>query len=126
MGDGRQEAEGDVSRAPSAPSREENASAAGGRPAGEGVRGFVEYLKKKKPFLGSMFDSCECSVEGDDLIVLVDKKYGNFIKSEFEEVRKLASEFFGRAMNAEFRDAGDRKKNILEEYVKEADSLFNL
>ncbi len=125
-GDGRQEAEGDVSHAPTAPSREENASATGGSQAGEGAHGFVEYLKKKKPFLGSMFDSCECSVEGDDLTVLVDKKYGNFIKSEFEEVRRLTSEFFGRAMNVEFRDAGDRKKNILEEYVKEADSLFNL
>ncbi|OPY02519.1 MAG: DNA polymerase III subunit tau [Syntrophorhabdus sp. PtaB.Bin184] len=117
--------EGDVSHMPSA-SGEENASAEGGRPAGDGVRGFVEYLKKKKPFLGSMFDSCECSVEGDDLVILVDRKYGNFIKSEFEEVCRLTNEFFGRMMNVEFRDAGDRKKNILEEYVKEADSLFNL
>jgi len=73
-----------------------------------------------------MFDSCECSIDGDDLVVLVDRKYGNFIKSEFEEVRRLTNEFFGRVMNVEFRDAGDRKRNILEEYVKEADSLFNV
>ncbi|NLT23449.1 MAG: DNA polymerase III subunit gamma/tau [Syntrophorhabdus sp.] len=125
-GDGRQESEGDVSHTPSAPSGEENASAVGGRPAGDSVHGFVEYLKKKKPFLGSMFDSCECSIDGDDLVVLVDRKYGNFIKSEFEEVRRLTNEFFGRVMNVEFRDAGDRKRNILEEYVKEADSLFNV
>ena len=121
-----QGAQGDAPFAPSMASGEENASAAGGRPAGESVRGFLEYLKKRKPFLGSMFDSCECSVDGDDLVVLVDKKYGNFIKSELEEVRRLAGEFFGRAMNVEFRDAGDRKKDILEEYVKEADSLFNI
>lgn len=92
----------------------------------EDVHGFVEYLKKKKPFLGSMFDSSECSVEGDNFIVLIDKKYGNFIKSEFEEIRKLTNEFFGKIMNVEFRDALDRKKNILEDYLKEAESLFNL
>jgi hypothetical protein len=92
----------------------------------EDVHGFVEYLKKKKPFLGSMFDSSECSVEGDTFIVLIDKKYGNFIKSEFEEIGKLTNEFFGKVMNVEFRDALDRKKNILEDYLKEAESLFNL
>ncbi len=118
--------ESDVPHPPPAASGEENVAGAGGRQAGEGVHGFLEYLKKKKPFLGSMFDSCECSVEGNDLIVLVDRKYGNFIKSEFEEVSRLTGEFFGRKMNVEFRDAGDRKRNILEEYVKEADSLFNL
>ena len=48
------------------------------------------------------------------------------IKSEFEEIRKLTNEFFGKVMNVEFRDALDRKKNILEDYLKEADSLFNL
>ena len=92
----------------------------------EDARGFVEYLKRKKPFLGGMFDSCECAVEGNDFIVLVDKKYGNFIKSEFEEISRLTNEFFGRTINVQFRDASDRKRNILEEYVKEAESLFNL
>jgi hypothetical protein len=86
----------------------------------------VEYLRKKKPFLGGMFDSCECVLEGDDFTVLIDKKYSNFIKSEFEEIKKLTNEFFGKVMNVEFRDALDKKKNILEEYVKEAESLFNL
>ncbi len=94
--------------------------------ARQGTHGFVEYLKKKKPFLGGMFDSCECSMEGDDFIVLVDKKYGNFIKSEIEEIKKLTNDFFGRVMNIQFRDVSDKKKNILDEYVKEAESLFNL
>ena len=92
----------------------------------EGVHGFVEFLKKKKPFLGSMLDSCECILEGQELVVLIDKKYGNFIKSEYEEIKELAGQFFGRAMKVEFRDASDKKRNILEEYVKEAESLFNI
>ena len=29
-------------------------------------------------------------------------------------------------MKVEFRDALDKKRNILEEYVKEAESLFNI
>ena len=92
----------------------------------EGVHGFVEFLKKKKPFLGSMLDSCECILEGQELVVLIDKKYSNFIKSEYEEIKGLAGQFFGRAMKVEFRDASDKKRNILEEYVKEAESLFNI
>jgi DNA polymerase-3 subunit gamma/tau len=101
-----------------------NDPAAGQRPA-QDVHGFVEYLKKKKPFLGSMFESCECMLEGEDLIVLVDKKYGTFIKNEYEEIKGLAAQFFGRPVKVEFRDASD-KKNILEEYVKEAESLFTI
>ncbi len=91
----------------------------------EDVHGFVEFLKKKKPFLGSMFDSCECLLEGEEFIVLIDKKYGNFIKSEYEEIKDLTNQFFGRVMKVDFRDASDKKRNILEEYVKEAESLFN-
>ncbi len=64
-----------------------------GRPA-EDVHGFVEFLKKKKPFLGSMFDSCECLLEGQELVVLIDKKYSNFIKSEYEEIKNLAGPVF--------------------------------
>lgn len=100
--------------------------AAGNHGKVEDVHGFVEFLKKKKPFLGSMFDSCECMLQGEYFVVLVDKKYGNFIKSEYEEIKDLASQFFGKVMKVEFRDASDRKKNILEEYVKEAESLFNI
>ena len=123
---GKREAHGDVLSPSFAASGEENVSGVDHRPAGEGVHGFVEYLRKKKPFLGGMFDSCECVLEGDDFTVLIDKKYSNFIKSEFEEIKKLTNEFFGKVMNVEFRDALDKKKNILEEYVKEAESLFNL
>ncbi len=94
--------------------------------ARQDTRGFVEFLKKKKPFLGGMFDSCECSIEGDDFIVIVDKRYSNFIKSELEEIKRLTNVFFGRIMNIQFRDASDKKRNILDEYVKEAESLFNL
>lgn len=90
------------------------------------TRSFVEFLKKKKPFLGGMFDSCECSIDGDEFIVLVDKRYSNFIKSELEEIKRLTNDFFGKVMNVQFRDASDKKRNILDEYVKEAESLFNL
>ncbi|MHB8110478.1 MAG: DNA polymerase III subunit gamma/tau [Syntrophorhabdaceae bacterium] len=95
-------------------------------PSSGDAHGFIDYLRKKKPFLGSMFDSCDCSLQGDEFTVLVDKKYGNFIKNEYEEIKDLANQFFGKTMKVEFKDAADKKRNILEEYVKEADSLFNL
>ena len=102
-----------------------NEPAAGPRPS-QDVHGFVEYLKKKKPFLGSMFESCECMLEGEDLIVLVDKKYSTFIKNEYEDIKGLAAQFFGRPVNVAFRDVSDKKRNILEDYVKEAESLFTI
>ena len=89
-------------------------------------RGFVEHLKRKRPFLGGMLASCDCSIEGEGIIFLVDKKYGNFIKSEMEEIKRLTLEFFGKAMDVQFRDASDKKRNILDDYVKEAQTLFNL
>ena len=73
-----------------------------------------------------MLASCDCSIEGEGIIFLVDKKYGNFIKSEMEEIKRLTLEFFGKAMDVQFRDASDKKRNILDDYVKEAQTLFNL
>ncbi|MBA4390300.1 MAG: hypothetical protein C0399_05110 [Syntrophus sp. (in: bacteria)] len=89
------------------------------------VRGFVEYLKKKKPFVGGILESMEISIENEAIMFNLDKKYGTFIKNELEEIKELLKKYFGKDMAIVMRDAED-KKNILEEYVREAESLFKL
>jgi DNA polymerase-3 subunit gamma/tau len=88
--------------------------------------GFVEYLKKKKPFVGGIFESMELKMEGEGITLALDKKYSTFVKNELEDIKKLLKEYFGKEMVLTIKDAAEKKKDVLEEYVKEAESLFNL
>jgi len=92
--------------------------------AGKDARGFTEYMKKEKPLIGNMLDALRTQVENDNLIVMLDKTYGSFVKNEADEIRKHLREYFGRNMGVLFKDAGEIKKNLLEEYVREAETLF--
>ncbi|HOE17824.1 MAG TPA: DNA polymerase III subunit gamma/tau [Syntrophorhabdaceae bacterium] len=90
------------------------------------AQGFVEYVKKKKPFIGGVFENLQVQVEQDSFIVFLDKRYSGILKTEGDEVKRLLREFFGRDMTIQIRDAGQIKKNILDDFVKEAESLFNV
>lgn len=94
--------------------------------SGPSAEGFVEYLKKKKPFIGGIFESMELKMEGEGVTLALDKKYSTFVKNELEEIKKLLKEYFGREMVLIVKDGVEKKGDILEEYVKEAESLFNL
>jgi DNA polymerase-3 subunit gamma/tau len=89
------------------------------------ANGFVEYLKKKMPSVGNMMDSHEVMTEGDAFVVMADKQSHAMFRHRSEEVKKHLADFFGRPMNYAVRDAGDTKKKTLDEYVKEAQTLFN-
>jgi len=86
---------------------------------------FVEYLKKKMPSVGNMMDSHEVMTEGDTFVVMAEKQSHALFRHRSEEVKKHLTDFFGRPMNYAVRDAGDTKKKTLDEYVKEAQTLFN-
>jgi hypothetical protein len=73
-----------------------------------------------------MMDSHEVKAEEDAFIVIADKQSHALFRHRGEEVKKLLTEFFGRSMNYVVQDTGEIKKNGLEEYVREAESLFNL
>ncbi|OPY76348.1 MAG: DNA polymerase III subunit tau [Syntrophorhabdus sp. PtaU1.Bin058] len=90
------------------------------------AKGFVEYVKKKKPFIGGVFENLQVQVEQDSFIIFLDKRYSSIVKTEGDEIKRLLREFFGRDMAVVIRDAGQVKKNILDDFVKEAESLFNL
>jgi DNA polymerase-3 subunit gamma/tau len=94
--------------------------------SGPNAEGFVEYLKKKKPFVGGIFESMDLKMEGESIALSLDKKYSTFVKNELEDNKKLLKEYFGKEMAINIIDAPEKKKDVLEEYVKEAESLFNL
>jgi DNA polymerase III subunit gamma/tau len=94
--------------------------------SGPDAAGFVEYLKKKKPFVGGIFESMDLKMEGEGISLALDKKYSTFVKNELEDIKKLLKEYFGKEMVLTIQDSVEKKKDILEEYVREAESLFNL
>src|SRR5271157_1279094 len=95
---------------------------------GSKAQEFLEYLKSESPFISSVLQALEIRVEDGNLIILLDKKYG-FIRKDnniISELKKQAAQFFGKEVGLQFSDANGPKEDSLEDYVKEAQSLFNL
>ncbi|MCX5814075.1 MAG: DNA polymerase III subunit gamma/tau [Proteobacteria bacterium] len=94
------------------------------QPQGD-MQSFVEYLRKKKPFIGSILENLDLKIEDGSIIISLDKKYA-FVKNDMnlkEEIKQHLKIFFGKDMGLVFRVSGE-KKHSLEDYVKEAESLF--
>jgi hypothetical protein len=92
------------------------------------LKGFIEYLKQKKPFMSSILQSLEIKIDGANMVVFIDKNY-NFIKEDAslkDDIRQYSKIFFGNEMGLVFKDVIEKKKDLLEDYVKEADSLFKV
>lgn len=92
------------------------------------ARGFVEYLKTQRPFIAGVLESLDLTVEDNAIAVSLDRK-DSFIRkdnSTTEEIRKCATEFFGRAMELHFHEPTGTKSDVLEDYVREAESLFKV
>jgi DNA polymerase III subunit gamma/tau len=95
---------------------------------GGDARDFIEFLSKKKPFIGSIFKNLDLQIDEEKITVAIDKNY-TFIKDDLnlrEEVRQHMKQFFGRDMGLVFKDADAKRENGLEDYVREAESLFKV
>jgi DNA polymerase III subunit gamma/tau len=97
-------------------------------PPGLDAAGFVRYLREKKPFAGSLLSNLDVKLEGDAIVVLMEKQSASIMddNSQKEEIKLLLREFFGREMGFILKEGGEIKKNGLEDFVKEAKSLFNV
>jgi DNA polymerase-3 subunit gamma/tau len=89
------------------------------------AKGFVEFLKKKMPSVGNMLDGHEVLVEDDTFVVVADKQSHALFRHRGEEIKKHLTDFFGRTMKYALQESGDTKKSTLEEYVREAETLFS-
>ena len=90
------------------------------------AKGFVEYLKTKMPSVGNMLDNHEVKTEGDTFVVMADRQSHALFRHRGEDIKKHLTDFFGKSTTFVLRDAGDIKKDTLDEYVREAETLFNL
>lgn len=92
------------------------------------VKGFIEYLKQKKPFISSILQSLDIKIDGSNLIVVIDKSY-KFIKDDSslrDDIKHYSKIFFGSEMDLIFKDVKEKKKDLLDDYVREAESLFKM
>ena len=88
--------------------------------------GFVRFIKQKKPFIGGIFETMEMEMRDDDVIFAPDKRYLDFLRKDLEEIKILLREYFGKEMIITIKEGKEKKRDLLEEYVKEAESLFNV
>jgi DNA polymerase III subunit gamma/tau len=89
---------------------------------------FLEYLKNESPFISSALQVLEIRIEDGKPVILLDNKYGFVGKDNatINELKKLAAQFFGKEVGLQFSDANGAKEDTLEDYVKDAQSLFNV
>jgi len=111
--------------------KEENARKEGQahetQPQRDDVQGFVEYLRKKKPFIGSILENLDLKIENENIVISLNKNYA-FIKKDMnmkEEIKQHLKMFFNKDMGIDFIVSGE-KKHSLEDYVKETESLFKV
>jgi DNA polymerase III subunit gamma/tau len=92
------------------------------------VRGFVDYLRIQRPFIGGILESLDVKAEDNWISILLDRK-DSFIRKDtntVDEIKKCAAEFFGRPMELRFQEPEGEKVDMIEDYVKEAESLFKI
>jgi hypothetical protein len=92
------------------------------------IKGFIGYLKDKKPMISSIFETLDIRIENGNVVVFLDRQY-SFIKDDSSmkgEIKKHLKDFFGKELGLILKDAGEIKKSVLEEYVKEAETLFKI
>lgn len=91
------------------------------------LKGFISYIKEKKPFLGSMFENLNVELEEDTIVVFLDGNY-TFIKDDKnkkDEIKKHATDFFEREMHVIFKETEGKKEEDIDDYVREAELIFN-
>jgi DNA polymerase III subunit gamma/tau len=89
---------------------------------------FLEYLKNESPVIGSSIQVLDIRLEDEKPVILLDKKFG-FVgvdSSTTNELKGLAAQFFGKEVELRFSDGNGPKEDSLEDYLKDAQSLFNV
>ncbi|OPY67854.1 MAG: DNA polymerase III subunit tau [Syntrophorhabdus sp. PtaU1.Bin002] len=90
------------------------------------AEGFVEYLKVKMPSVGNMLEGLVVTMEKDKFVIHADKTSHVMFRHRENDIKKHLGEFFGTDVGLVLRDGGEMKRDILEEYVREAESLFKI
>jgi DNA polymerase III subunit gamma/tau len=87
---------------------------------------FTSYLKEKSSMLFGFLGTFEMAVEDAAIFITLDKRSG-YIKNDLTiagELKKYAADFFGRDMAVRFLDGNGERTDSIDDYVREAESLF--
>jgi hypothetical protein len=89
---------------------------------------FAQYLKEKNTMLFGLFGAFEMRVEGDSVVIALDKRR-SAMKNDaaiVNELKRYASEFFGREMTIRLVDGSETKADTIDDYMREAELLFRV
>jgi DNA polymerase-3 subunit gamma/tau len=89
---------------------------------------FAQYLKEKNTMLFGLFGTFEMRVEGDSVVIALDKRR-SAMKNDtaiVNELKRYASEFFGREMTIRLVDGSETKADTIDDYMREAELLFRV
>jgi DNA polymerase-3 subunit gamma/tau len=89
---------------------------------------FAQYLKEKNTMLFGLFGAFEMRVEGDSVVITLDKRR-SAMKNDaaiVNELKRYASEFFGREMTIRLVDGSEPKADTIDDYMREAELLFRV
>jgi hypothetical protein len=78
------------------------------------------------PLVGNMLDGLVVTMEEGRFVVHADKASHVLFRHRGDDMTKHLREFFGTDVGLVLRDGGEVKRDILEEYVREAESLFKI
>jgi tryptophan synthase beta subunit len=85
-------------------------------------------LKEKNTMLFGLFGAFEMRVEGDSVVIALDKRR-SAMKNDaaiVNELKRYASEFFGREMTIRLVDGSETKADTIDDYMREAELLFRV
>jgi DNA polymerase III subunit gamma/tau len=88
---------------------------------------FASYLKEKSSMLFGFLGAFEMTVDDGSITIALDKRSGH-AKNDATivgELKKHAADFFRRDMAIRFVDAAGARTDSIDDYVREAESLFN-
>jgi len=91
------------------------------------LKGFINYMKDKRPFISAVFEALDVTIEDDRVNLILDKNY-SFIKDDKnirDEIEGYLNSFFNKKMIVNYMDIGDKSADELYEYVREAESIFS-
>jgi DNA polymerase III subunit gamma/tau len=87
---------------------------------------FKEFLKEKSKMLFAFLGDFDMTVDERTVVIALDKR-SNHVANDatvLGDLKKYASEFFGRDMAIRFIDNVAEKEDTIDDYVREADLLF--
>lgn len=87
----------------------------------------LRHIKDKDSFLGNLLESQEIEIDGAKITIFYDEALKIFLSDQpfLLRIKNLISEAAGEKAEVIFQEKKESKRNILDEYLMEAERIFN-